>query len=154
MIWVCQWRGAECTPVSLHYEVVFTCFLRDDTPDTVLAALRWHLGLAPERPAELDAEEHSYPLLSPDPDSRLPGGDFVSLRRQSRGFTPGGELHAWGLFSRNLWLDDMMGDLYTVLDLLAPHVEEPGYSGYFREEFDTEPTVFTFRDGTFGPLRL
>lgn len=154
MLWVCQWRRAECTPVSLHYEVVFTCFLRDDTPDSVLAALRWHLGLALERPAELDAEEHSYPLLSPDPDSRLPGGDFVSLRRQSRGFTHGGELHAWGLFSRNLWLDDMMGDLCTVLDLLAPHVEEPGYSGYFREEFDTEPIVFTFRDGTFGPLKL
>jgi hypothetical protein len=47
----------------------------------------------------------------------------------------------------------MTGDLYTVLDLLAPHVEEPGYSGYFRKEFDAEPTVFTFRDGTFGPLK-
>ncbi|MFC9614404.1 hypothetical protein [Streptomyces sp. NPDC056938] len=79
---------------------------------------------------------------------------MTSLRRQSRGFTPGGELHAWTLFSRNLWIDDMMGDLYTVLDLLAPHVEEPGYSGYFRKEFDAEPTVFTFRDGTFGPLKL
>lgn len=119
-----------------------------------IATLGLAIGLDPERPAELDAEEHSYPLLSPDPDSRLPGGDFVSLRRQSRGFTPGGELHAWGLCSRNLWLDDMTGNLYTVLDLLAPHVEEPGYSGHFREEFGTEPTVFTFRNGTFGPLKL
>ncbi|MEU6442673.1 hypothetical protein [Streptomyces sp. NPDC047046] len=141
--------------MSLHYEVVLTCVLQDDTPDTVLAALRWHLGLAPERPAELDAEEHSYPMLSPDPDSRLPGGDFAALRRQSRGFTAAGdERHAWGLFSRNLWLDDMMGDLYTVMGLLSPHIAEPGYCGYFREEFDTEPTTLTFREGGFGSLKL
>ncbi|RAJ29171.1 hypothetical protein K353_06679 [Kitasatospora sp. SolWspMP-SS2h] len=140
--------------MSLHFEVVFTCFLRGDTPETVLAALRWHLGLTPEHPAELDAEEHAYPLLAPDPDGRLPGGDFASLRRQSRGFAAGSELHAWGLFSRNYWLDDEMGDLVTILDLVAPHVEEPGYGGYFREEYDAEPTIFIFQNGTYGPLKL
>ncbi|MEU9085990.1 hypothetical protein [Streptomyces sp. NPDC048357] len=140
--------------MSLHYEVVFACFLRDDTPDTVLAALRWHLGLAAEWPAELDPDEEAYPVLSPDPDSRLPGGDRASLRRQSRGFSAAGEeRHAWGLFSRNLWLDDMIGDVYTVMDLIAPHVAEPGYCGHLREEFAAEPTVFTFRDGEFEPLK-
>lgn len=139
---VCQSGRTEYDSVSLHFEVVFTCFLRDDTPDTVLAALRWHLGLIPERPAELDAEDHTYPLLSPDPDGHLPGGDVASLQRQSRGFAAGRELHAWGLLSRNYWLDDEMGDLAIILDLLAPHVEEPGYGGYFREEYDPEPTVF------------
>ncbi|MEU0834048.1 hypothetical protein [Streptomyces sp. NPDC005969] len=140
--------------MSLHYEVVFACLLRDDTPDAVLDALRWHLGLTPERPAGLDGEERTYPLLSPDPDSRLPGGDFASLQRQSWGFTTSGERHVWGLFSRNLWLDDMMGDLDPIMGLLAPHVEEPGYGGHFREEFDVEPTVFTFHAGTYGPLKL
>ncbi|WP_329389907.1 hypothetical protein OG625_37585 [Streptomyces sp. NBC_01351] len=48
----------------------------------------------------------------------------------------------------------MMGDLYTILDLLAPHIAEPGYCGHFQEEFDAEPTTFTFREGTFGPLKL
>jgi hypothetical protein len=67
---------------------------------------------------------------------------------------PGRELYAWGLFSRNYWLDDEMGELVTILDLLAPHIEEPGYGGYFREEYDAEPTVFTFRNGTYGPLKL
>ncbi|MFJ4152764.1 hypothetical protein ACIP10_35045 [Streptomyces galbus] len=43
--------------MSLHFEVVFTCFLRDNTPDTVLDALRWHLGMAPERPSGLNADE-------------------------------------------------------------------------------------------------
>ncbi|MFI5529952.1 hypothetical protein ACIA8O_15560 [Kitasatospora sp. NPDC051853] len=139
--------------MSLHFEVVFTCFLRDETPSAVLAALRWHLGLTAERSPGLDADEHPYPLLEPDPDSRLPGGDFASLRRQARGFVAGRELHAWGLSSRTCWLDDELGGLVTVLDLLAPHVEEAGYGGHFREQYEAEPTVFVFRDGTHGPLK-
>ncbi len=139
--------------VSSRYEVVFTCFLRDDTPASVLAALRWHLGKARERPTELDGETHAYPLLEPDADSRLPGGDFASLTRQARFVTgEGEEHHAWGLFTRNYWLDDDMEELVTVLDLLAPHVEDPGYGGYFREEDEAEPTAFTFHDRTYGPL--
>ncbi|MEU0403926.1 hypothetical protein ABZ318_27565 [Streptomyces sp. NPDC006197] len=101
-----------------------------------LAALRWHLGPSPERPTEPDEEEYAYPVLDPAPGSRLPGGDFASLRRQSRGFTAVGERHAWGLSSRTLWLDDMTGDLVTVLDLIAPHVAEAGYGGYVREGMD------------------
>ena len=30
--------------MSYHYEVVFGCFLREDTPETVLDTLRWHMG--------------------------------------------------------------------------------------------------------------
>ncbi|MEU2614728.1 hypothetical protein ABZ570_24560 [Micromonospora sp. NPDC007271] len=67
--------------MSLHYEVVLTCFLADETPPEVLDALRWHLGLRDERPATLDPGEHPYPLLEPDPGSYLPGGDVASLRR-------------------------------------------------------------------------
>ncbi|MFC9977138.1 hypothetical protein ACFVH6_40175 [Spirillospora sp. NPDC127200] len=128
--------------MSLHFEVVFTCFLREDTPPQVLAALRWHLGLAEERPAGLG--EHAYSLLAPDPHSRLPGGDVASLREQDQG---------WGLFSRNYWLDDDLGELATVLELLAPHVEGPGFGGHLREEFESEPTVFAFRDGGYELLR-
>jgi hypothetical protein len=132
--------------VSLYYEVVFTCFLRDGTPEPVLAALRWHMGASTDRPAHLDADEHPYRLLAPDPDSRLPGGEFASLRHQSLG-----SQDAWGLFTRNLWLDDDIGDLTTIMDLLAPHVEGTGYGGYLREEYDTEVSVLTFRDGAGGP---
>ncbi len=146
--------SAEYEAVSLHFEVVFTCFLRDDTPDAVLDALRWHLGFISERPSGLGEEEHAYPLLEPDPDGPLPGGDCASLRRQSRGFGADGEIHAWGLFSRNYWLDDDLGELVVILRLLAPHVEEPGFGGYFREEYAAEPTVFTFQDGTYGSLKL
>ncbi len=141
-------------PMSLYYEVVFTCFLRDNTPGTVLDALRWHLGMSLGRPSGLGTDEHMYPVLTPDPESRLPGGDFASFQRQCRGFATGHKLYAWGLFSRNYWLDDEIGELVTILDLLAPYVEEPGYGGYFREECDSEPTVIIFQNGTYGPLKL
>jgi hypothetical protein len=131
--------------VSLYYEVVFACFLRDATPEPVLAALRWHTGASADRPPHLDANEHVYPLLAASPDSCLPGGEFAFLQRQSRG-----SLDAWGLFTRNLWLDDDIGELVTVLNLLAPHVEDSGYGGYMREEGDAKPSIFTFRDGTYG----
>ncbi|WP_405896287.1 hypothetical protein OG242_00955 [Streptomyces sp. NBC_00727] len=129
--------------MSLHYEVVFTCFLREDTPAPVLDALRWHLGMTEVPPRGHGEEEYAYPLLSPDPHSRLPGGDFASLRLQDEG---------WGLYSRNYWLDDDMGELVTVLDLLAPHIASPGFGGYFREEYESRPALFTFRDGAYGPL--
>ncbi|MFI6520653.1 hypothetical protein ACIBF1_34225 [Spirillospora sp. NPDC050679] len=135
--------------MSLHFEVVFTCLLRADTPDSVLAALRWHLGLDAERPADLDEEEHAYPLLAPDPASFLPGEDFASLRRKSRDHAAGGGPYVWELSSRNHWLDDDLGELVTVLDLLAPYAEDSDCGGYFREEHDVERTVFTFRDGAY-----
>lgn len=31
--------------MSDHYELVFSTFLHDDTPASVLAALRWHMGM-------------------------------------------------------------------------------------------------------------
>ncbi|SCL48220.1 hypothetical protein [Micromonospora chersina] len=135
--------------MSLHYEVVFSCFLDDETPPDVLDVLRWHLGMRDERPATLDAEDHPYRLLAPDPDSYLPGGDVASLRRQRVGFTATGERFQWGLHSRNYWLDDDLGELVSILDLIAPHVVEDGYGGHLREEYDTDLVVFEFRDGSY-----
>ncbi|WP_326687336.1 MULTISPECIES: hypothetical protein [unclassified Streptomyces] len=129
--------------MSSTYEVVVACHLRDDTPDTVLDTLRWHLGLIEGLPPGVDEEDHPYPLLEPDPHTNAPGGDFASLRQEpTRG---------WGLFSRNHWLDDDLGQLITLLDLLAPHAETPGYAGHFRELYSATPdlTPFTFADGTY-----
>lgn len=71
--------------MSLHYEVVFTCFLREDTPARVLDSPRWHLGDHTDPPAAFERPDGPYPLLSPDPDSYLPGGEFASPHRQLRG---------------------------------------------------------------------
>ncbi|QNP66095.1 hypothetical protein [Streptomyces genisteinicus] len=125
--------------MSLHYEVVLACALRDDLPDDVIAALRWHLGERPEPPPGLDPHVHAYPLLEPDPYSGLPGGDVAALRP--------GDHHGWGLFTRNLWLDDDLGMLTGLLDLIAPHAEHDGYAGHFRATDDAGPTVLVFRDG-------
>jgi hypothetical protein len=141
--------------MSDHYEVVFSCFLRDDTPESVLAALRWHLGMDAEPPENLSQEEHPDPLLTPDQNnSRLPGGDIASLRRTVQGFTASGQRHEWELFSRKYWVDDSMLYLDSILDLVAPHIARPGYGGYFRDDCNTALTVFTFHDGTYGPIDI
>ncbi|MFK4689659.1 hypothetical protein RKD22_002594 [Streptomyces pristinaespiralis] len=142
-------------PMSEHYEVVFSCFLRDDTPASVLAALRRHMGMAVDRPQELDDDVDDgqlESLLAPDDNSALPGGDVGSLRRTVQEFTTSGARHEWELFARKDWLDDSMLHLDGLLALLAPHVARSGYGGHFRDVYGTAVTVFTFRDGTYEPI--
>lgn len=139
-------------PMSSHYEVVFSCLLHDATPERVLSALRWHLGEDVEEPGDLGIGEFLYPLLVPNPNSRLPGGDCRSFQRRVQEFTAAGEVHAWELYSRNYWVDDHMLDLTALLDLIAPHVAEPGYGGHYRNEFESGTTPFVFRGGTYDPV--
>ncbi|NYV74589.1 hypothetical protein [Streptomyces sp. UH6] len=138
--------------MSLRYEMVLTCFLKDDTPESVLDALRWHMGLRADRPGSFGPDGCPHPLLTPtsDSDTRLAGGEFARLTHQSRG-----SHDVWGLFVRVLWPDDILEESVTILELLAPHVDEPGYGGYFREEADAWPSVYMFREGTYdvtGPM--
>ena len=71
--------------MSDHYEVVFACFLREDTPQSVLDALRWYLGLSEKRPDLLDPDVHFEQRLVSDPDTPLAGGDIAELRLQDDG---------------------------------------------------------------------
>jgi hypothetical protein len=139
--------------MSDHYEVVFSCFLRDDTPARVLAALRWHMGMDDEGPDDLDPDDHPYPLLLSG-QGRLPGGDIVSLRRTVQEFTASGKRHEWELFVRIYWVDDLTLYLDALLELIAPHVARAGYGGYIRDEFDTEVKTFKFHDGTYDPVEI
>ncbi|MDX2848503.1 hypothetical protein PV342_08415 [Streptomyces sp. PA03-3a] len=143
--------------MSTRYEVVFSCYLSDDTPEWVMAALRWHLGMDADFPDGLDDQDGQlYPLLVPDSyaNRRLPGGDAVSLHREVQEFTNHGELYEWELFARNHWVDDSMLYLRSLLDLLAPHIARPGYGGHFRDIHDTDVTIFDFRDGTYEPIEI
>ncbi|GIH13079.1 hypothetical protein [Rugosimonospora africana] len=88
--------------MSGHFEVVFSVFLRDDTPAEVLAELRWHLGLSPERSPRLTIDDDE-PLLSPGTPSYLPGGETATLNRQYRYTSSGGDHYAWGLHARVYW---------------------------------------------------
>ncbi|MEW2573060.1 hypothetical protein [Streptomyces sp. NPDC047070] len=137
-----------------HYEAVFSCFLRDDTPDSVLAALRWHLGLESQEPEGLDPEDHPYQLLVPNHNSRLPGGDMVFLRRTAQESTPSGARYEWELFARCYWVDDCLLQLDALLSLIAPHAARAGYAGHIRDEYGTGMQLFTFHDGTYDPVDL
>ncbi|MCG8921546.1 hypothetical protein [Lentzea sp. CC55] len=135
--------------MSFHYEVVFSLFLRENTPAEVLDELRYHLGLAPEPPRN-PVLDYDFPVLRPNPDSYLPGGEHAALREQLRGFNDEGDLHAWGLHARLFWLDDQWAEVWwQVVQWLAPHVEDNGYAGFVREEADERPAVLTFHNGEF-----
>ncbi|HXW45460.1 MAG TPA: hypothetical protein VEL03_11775 [Streptosporangiaceae bacterium] len=129
--------------MSVQYEVVFSCFLRDDTPAAILDCLRWHLGQQAERPPYLDDSQRA--LLRPDPASRLPGGDVASLQLQAGRSEAGDAGPVWGLFSRSLWPDDALDQLSTIMELIAPHVARQGYGGYFRDVTTADATAFEFR---------
>lgn len=134
--------------MSVYYEVVFACFLRDETPEESLDALRWHLGQLADRPASLMPEDDPDRLLCPNPASRLPGGDIASLSRQLRRTADGQEVHAWGLFSRTLCPDENLSELATIMALLAANVADDGYGGYYRDVDAAEATAFAFTAAT------
>jgi hypothetical protein len=138
--------------MSERYEIVLSCFLRGDVPESVLAACRWHLGMTSDCPEDLDEEEHPWPLLLPSPGSRLPGGDSATLRRSEMEDERGHLM--WELFARNHWVDDHLLMLDALLALIAPHIAVPGYGGHLRHEYDTEPTVFVFRDEGYAQAPL
>lgn len=143
-------RGLRClrsATVSLHFEVVFSLFLREDTPDDVMHELRYHLGLSTQRPANLEID-YGHPVLEPNPDSYLPGGEQAVLRKQYRYHRAGVEHHAWGLHVRLHWVDDAWGELWWfVASWLAPFVEDNGYAGFYREDRDERPTALIVLDG-------
>jgi hypothetical protein len=130
--------------MSVQYEVVLACFLRDETPAETLDALRWHLGLMADRPPGASAADHPRRLLRPDPASGLPGGDVASLQLQRQTLADGGQAQAWGLYSRTAWPGDALPGLATVLELVAGNVAEAGYGGYYRDIRSTEATAFDF----------
>jgi hypothetical protein len=133
--------------VSLHYEVVFSLFLRDDLPADVLNELRWHLGLSSERPTR-PVIDYEGPQLRPAATSYLPGGETASLQRQYRHSANGTDHYAWGLHVRLFWLDDQWAEVWwQVAAWLAAWADEDGYAGFFREEAEATPTLLVVRGG-------
>jgi hypothetical protein len=130
--------------MSVQYEVVFACFLRDDTPAETLDALRWHLGLLSDRPPGISAADQPDRLLCPDPASGLPGGDVASLQPQAQTLDHGRQAEAWGLYSRTVWAEDALPGLAAVLELVAGNVANGGYGGYYRDVRSTNATAFDF----------
>jgi hypothetical protein len=133
--------------VSQHLEIVFSSFLRDDTPTSVLDELRWHLGLSPVRPVACTID-YADPQLLPNPNTFLPGGEAATLQRQLRSWQRGVAYYAWGLHARLGWLDDQWANLWLQVAVwLAPHADQDGYAGFFREESADAPSLLLVRGG-------
>jgi len=136
--------------MSDYYEFVISCFLPEDTPEPVLAELRWHLGETDERPPHLDKD--AYPLMAPDEVSYLPGGDIAILRLQVVGLHP--ETHAdiyeWALFARNYYHEDVIGEVEHLFQLVASYATEAGYGGHLRSLAYPSRHEFVFRGGGQG----
>jgi len=135
--------------VSLHYEVVFSLFLRDDTPVEVLDELRWHLGVTDEPPAVRALPDVDWPALRPQEETGwLPGADVAELRRQYRTTRLGVDNYAWALHARCCWYDDERDHVWwDMAAWLAPYAAEEGYAGFYREESEDVPTVLLVRGG-------
>lgn len=141
-------------PVSHYYEVVFSFFLRPDTPGRVLDELRWQLGLTPQRPRG-SVMGDGEAMLRPAPETLLPGVECAALERQHvhtrRRVAPeraDGDAYMWGLYARVCWHDDTWANHWLDLaDGLARHAEDSDYAGFFRAETDGRPTLLSIRDG-------
>jgi hypothetical protein len=133
--------------VSSHYEVVFSLDLRDNVPTAVIDELEWQLGRRADRPGSL-AVEYDVPLLQPAAHSYLAGGEHGLLERAYRYSHRGVDHHAWSLFARLLWVDDMWAEYWwQVATWLAEYAETKGYGGFFREESELWPTMFMVSGG-------
>jgi hypothetical protein len=67
--------------VSVHYEWVLSLRLRPDVPEPVLAELRFHAGLAGERPA-MHELGYDFPVFTLVTDDALRGGAVTTLKFQ------------------------------------------------------------------------
>jgi hypothetical protein len=129
--------------VSSHFEVIYSLFLKDDTPEEILAELRWHLGLSPEKPSNLILD-YVTPQLAVQTETYLPGDEIAVLKHQQ--ITS--HRRAWGLYHRAFWKDDTLADLGRFAELLAAWADDDGYIGLWREaDHEETPTVLISRSG-------
>lgn len=91
-------------------------------------------------------------MLDPHRDTYLPGNEHATLTRQIR---YGHDHYAWGLYIRQLWLDDHWDHLwYTLAELLTRYADDDGYAGFYRNEHEPFPTLLLIERGkmTFSDL--
>jgi hypothetical protein len=82
--------------MSDHYEVVFSCFLREETPAEVLDAVRWHLGMPRSWPngGELISGRHDLPMIVAGSTVERASGDEGEAHAAELGGAQAGEVGA------------------------------------------------------------
>ncbi|MEZ4674197.1 MAG: hypothetical protein R2932_08150 [Caldilineaceae bacterium] len=141
--------------MSSWYSFGLACDLREDTPPTVLALLKYLAGLEDDDyvpPSEnslpFDIEAYRSNFINYGPFHQFPGAVGAVLQRTWRNFFEGGESGDRYTFSFHCEMhEDEFGEQsWTFVKWLAPYTETEGI-GYFYSKLSTTPTPFYFRDG-------
>jgi hypothetical protein len=139
--------------MSLHYDLVVNCDLREDASASCIELISWLTdeNSEPESRPKFDCLDSSekerenvwiHPFLAPELDDETISV-FQKRYRYTAPANKGGRDVYQDTFqysARNL-LDDEFYDCHlSFLDWMA-RITENGFIGYYKEEFDTNPTL-------------
>ncbi len=147
--------------MSDHYDFRLACDVRADTPQQVIATLRYmtraddyDFNGPPSHPffasVELyDGEAYdTWRHILQCGEGYTPGVFGSSLHEAYRGDQPGGQqIVAPTLDVHCYVLDDEMGDYFELCKWLAPYSETQGFVGYLRNELTDSLLLLYFRAG-------
>ncbi|MEP7294467.1 MAG: hypothetical protein ABI835_21940 [Chloroflexota bacterium] len=144
--------------MSLHFDLVITCDLREDTPQDCVELIRWLFTL-PSDPLNqpqghcFDEEGRNfhewfnYPFLAPFPEQEVISIFQKRYRYTRSAISGGGDVYRYALqFSARRILDDgFYEDNLNFVGWLAT-VAEDGFIGHYKEELATVPKLLYARD--------
>ncbi|MEZ4670303.1 MAG: hypothetical protein R3E39_20545 [Anaerolineae bacterium] len=144
--------------MSLHFDIVIVCDLREDTPSDCLELLAWltdansssearpRFHCFDENYMEL-ADAFDHPFLAP-----LPNEEVISVfQRRYRYTMPtktgGKDVYRYCLqFSARGILDDYFYECHLLFTYWLASVSEDGFIGYYKEELDNDPILLYVKD--------
>ena len=145
--------------MSAYFDLVINCDLREDVPASCVQFISWlcDIDSSLETQPRVDcfdqnetelANVWSYPFLAPRPDEET-FSNFQSRYRYNMPETKGGkEVYKYSLhFSEHNILDDTFFDCHLSFLYWIARICENGFIGYYKEEFDSEPTLVYVKDG-------
>ncbi len=140
--------------MSLHFDFALACYIKPDTPQQVLDTLQYmtrtedyNFDQPPRHPFFQD--EYWRNMLKALMDSTCFPGQFGGTFRRVHRYTQANvEAYRYMLSFRCYMLEDEFHEnWWPFAQWIAPYSESTGCVGYYREEFDWQPTLIYFRDG-------
>lgn len=140
--------------MSLHFDFALACYLKPDTPQEVLDTLQYmtrsedyEFGDPPDHPF-FKGEYWSNMLQIRTGTAHFPG-EFGSIFRRTYRYTQAdADVYRYTLSFRCHMLEEEFHEKWWAFaQWIAPYSETVGCVGYYREEFDWQPTLIYFRDG-------
>jgi hypothetical protein len=143
--------------MSLHYDLVINCDLREDAPAACVQLIAWLCGDVTKPESATDCFDQNemnlatiwdFQFLEPAPESET-FSDFQSRYRYNRPMNVGGApVYKYSLhYSARLLLDDYFYDCHLMFLPWLARLCEDGFIGFYKEEFDAEPTLMYVKEG-------